>query len=78
MSAINGQLPTSHDQLMQEVSVSIARKSLDVAEAQGDAAIKLLESAAQLQKKSSPAAGNGHGRSSASPAGIGTLLDVIA
>lgn len=38
-------------QLAQQVSVKVARKSLDAAKAQGDAAISLLQAAASMQKQ---------------------------
>lgn len=41
----------SQAQLAQEVSVKVARKTLDAAKAQGDAAISLLQAAAQTQQQ---------------------------
>ena len=42
----------SHIQLKQQVGYAMARKSLDVAKQQGQAAIQLLESAAQISRQS--------------------------
>ncbi len=41
----------SQAQLAQEVSIKVARKTLDAAKAQGDAAITLLQAAAQTQQQ---------------------------
>ncbi len=41
----------SQAQLAQEVSMKIASKTLDAARAQGDAAISLLEAAAEVQQQ---------------------------
>ena len=41
----------SHSQLQQEVGMRVAKKSLDAAKQQGQAAISLLQSAAQVQKQ---------------------------
>jgi Putative motility protein len=38
-------------QLAQRVSVKVAAKTLDAAKAQGDAAVSLLEAAAQVQEQ---------------------------
>jgi hypothetical protein len=38
-------------QLAQQVSVKVAKKSLDAAKAQGDAALSLLQAAATMQKQ---------------------------
>lgn len=42
----------SQAQLAQEVSMKVASKTLDAARAQGDAAISLLQAAADVQKQS--------------------------
>ncbi len=54
----------SQVQLQNNVAVAVARKAMDAQKAQGDAAIQLLQAAAQA---ASPGA---------SPDGIGTRLDV--
>jgi len=46
---------SQHAQLQQQVGMTVMRKTLDQARTQGDAAVALLESAAELQK-SAPAA----------------------
>ena len=46
----------SHAQLMQEVSTAVTKKTLDSAKAQGDAAVSLLESAAELSTEVAPEA----------------------
>jgi len=42
----------SQAQLAQEVSMKVASKALDAAKVQGEAAISLLEAAAEVQKQS--------------------------
>lgn len=41
-------------QLAQQVSVAVAKKSLDAAKAQGQAAISLLQAAVEVQQKTLP------------------------
>lgn len=45
----------SHTQLKQQVGYAVARKSLDAAKQQGQAAIQLLESAAQVSRQAAAA-----------------------
>lgn len=39
-----------HEQLLSQVQTAVAKKGLDVARAQGDATVALLEQASQLQQ----------------------------
>lgn len=48
----------SQAQLHQEVSVKVARKAMDAAEAQGQAAIDLIQAAAQVAKSYHPSKGH--------------------
>ncbi|MEM6393126.1 MAG: putative motility protein [Planctomycetota bacterium] len=57
-------------QLQSQVGVSVARKALDQAKAQGEAAVSLLDSAAQTQKAMVE-------RVSIEPF-KGTMIDVVA
>ncbi|MEM1211411.1 MAG: putative motility protein [Planctomycetota bacterium] len=57
-------------QLQSQVGVSVARKTLDQAKAQGDAAVSLLDAAAQTQKAMVD-------RVSIEPF-KGTMIDVVA
>jgi len=41
-------------QTINQVGIAVARKTLDAQEAQGDAAIKLLEGAVELQQQGAP------------------------
>jgi len=52
-------------QVLQQVNVAVARKSLDAAEQQGQASLKLLEAAADLARQQP-----------ANPPTLGSLLDV--
>ncbi len=70
MSSISasGASSLSQAQLAQEVGMRVAAKTLDAARAQGDAAISLLQAAAEIQQQTVP---------SADPH-MGTQLDVKA
>ena len=48
MSAIN---PTSGSVLASQISLAVTDKAQDVVKAQGEAAVSMLEAAAQLQQK---------------------------
>ena len=63
---INAAADLSEMNLKSAVSVSVARKSLDQAERQGEAAVQLIEAAASVAK-----GGSGN------PPGIGGRLDVV-
>lgn len=56
-------------QVMSQVQTSVAAKTLDAAKQQGDAAVSLLEDAAQLQQQMQPANGGAH---------VGQMIDVVA
>ncbi len=73
MSSVSG---LSNSQLGYDVGIAVARKTLDTQRAQGDAALKLLEGAAELSQQSSE-------RTTAQPVirpepHKGNLVDVIA
>jgi hypothetical protein len=57
-------------QTMQQVDMAVARKSLDATKAQGDAAVSLIQAAADLQQQMVRTA-------SANP-NVGVNLDVVA
>ena len=59
-------------QLLQQVDVAVARKTLDAAEAQGEAALALLDAAAELAEQPARQA------SGATQPGKGRLIDVSA
>lgn len=54
MTSVNGIAQTAsaiaQSQVRNEVDMALAKKSLDVQKQQGDAAVQLIESAAQLSK----------------------------
>mgnify|MGYP001827524578 CR=1 FL=1 len=59
----------SQAQVQQEVAYAVARKSLDAAKAQGDAAIALLQSAADVQQNA---------QQTQRPLGPGQTINVVA
>ena len=69
MSSI-GAASSGSGTLQQQISLAVAGKALDAARAQGDAAISLLQAAAELQKSANE-------KAAAAP-GVGRQLDVNA
>ena len=57
----------SQSQLQSQVSTAVARKSLDAQQQQGQAALQLLEAAADIQANTN-----------ASPRGVGASVDIRA
>lgn len=57
----------SQSQLQSQVSTAVARKSLDAQQQQGQAALELLEAAANVQDATN-----------ASPRGVGAAIDIRA
>ncbi|MEM6260051.1 MAG: hypothetical protein AAGI37_17390 [Planctomycetota bacterium] len=64
----------SQTQVQNEVAFAVARKSLAAARAQGDAAIALLQSAAEVQQTGQQQASTGQAR----PLGPGQTINVVA
>lgn len=71
MSDIAAFSSISQAQVQSEVSYAVARKSLDAAKAQGDAALALLQSAAEVQS-------NAQQQATPRPLGPGQTINVVA
>ncbi|MCG8510701.1 MAG: putative motility protein [Rhodospirillales bacterium] len=59
ISSIGADASLSQAQVKQQVGVAVARKALDAAQAQGDAAVSLLQQAADLQGELNQSGGGG-------------------
>ena len=68
MSA-TGSISGSAAQLHNQVSIAVAKKAQDHAKSQGDAAVQLLQAAADLQKQQLSSATEPH---------LGGLIDTVA
>ena len=70
MSDIAAFSAISQAQVQNDVAFAVARKSLDAAKAQGDAAISLLQSAADIQQNAQ--------QQTQRPLGPGQTINVVA
>ena len=70
MASISTLSSFSQAQVQTEVAYAVARKSLDTAKAQGDAALALLQSAAEVQQNAQ--------QQTQRPLGPGQTISVVA